>query len=158
MINACTKRGDVAGAEKWLTMMHRNGVEGNVVTYSTLISAYARVGNKPGAERCLAVMLGHGILPDGICYNAVIDTCAKARDVHGAEKWLAKMREAGLTLTTITYNAVIGACEMSGRWLLALAVLIPISGKVADRFGTKGAPISISTACEIGRASCRERV
>merc|ERR1719265_254407 len=89
-------------------------VEANVVTYSSVISAYARVGDKAGAERCLAKMLEGGIEADNICYNAVIDACAKAKHVTGAEKWMAKMKESGLQMTTVTYNAVINACAKSG--------------------------------------------
>merc|ERR1712149_62955 len=36
LINACSRSHDVAGAERWLERMIENGVEADVVSYSTL--------------------------------------------------------------------------------------------------------------------------
>ena len=73
-----------------------DGVEANVVSYSTVISGCAKQGDKASAERWLTKMLDSGIEADGICYNSVIDACAKVRDADGADAWMKKMIEAGV--------------------------------------------------------------
>merc|ERR1719359_1447232 len=44
MINAFAQKGDAHGAEKWLIRMVKSGIEANVVSFSTVITACARVG------------------------------------------------------------------------------------------------------------------
>merc|ERR1719428_2648622 len=49
LINAFAQKGDAYGAEKWLIHMVQSGIEANVVSFSTVITACARVGDKAAA-------------------------------------------------------------------------------------------------------------
>jgi len=69
------------------------GIEANVQSYSTVISAFAKVGDADGAERLLAQMDKAGIKGDTISFTSVINACAKVGDVKKAERgWSACSR------------------------------------------------------------------
>jgi pentatricopeptide repeat protein len=50
----------------------------NLVSYSTVVAAYARVAQPDDAMRVLRRMCAHGISPDLVTYNAVLDAYARA--------------------------------------------------------------------------------
>merc|ERR1719214_102578 len=102
-------------AAQWLSKMIEAGVEANVQSYSSVISAFARVGDVSGVEHWLRAMEDVGIKGDTISFTAAINACARTGDMHRAEGWLAKMLDAGVEPNVITFNAVIAACAKAGN-------------------------------------------
>merc|ERR550537_1588905 len=90
------------------------GVQANVQSYSTVVSAFAKAGDAAGAERWLERMHAAGIKGDTISFTTVINACAQVGDVRKAETWIVRMLESGVEPNTITFNAVIAACAKAG--------------------------------------------
>ena len=65
--------------------MMDNGVEPNVVAFSTLIKACAQSGNVEAAEKWLRTMMDSGVEPDVVSFSTVINACAQAGNVQAAE-------------------------------------------------------------------------
>merc|ERR1719238_1278242 len=125
------------------------GVEANVQSYSTVVSAFAKAGDADGAETWLAKMHDAGIKGDTISFTAVINACAKVGSVAKAESWLVRMLECGVEPNLITFNAVVSACAKSGNgrraeeWLdkMKQAEVMPNSfsyNQAAKPYVTKG--------------------
>ena len=56
VIDACAKASDTSRAEYWMKQMRKQGIEPNVITYTTMINAYARFGHMTQAEKWLNEM------------------------------------------------------------------------------------------------------
>lgn len=70
--------GNWEGAEDVLRRMNRiKEMEPNVITYSSVINAYANKGNWQGAENVLRRMQYQGVQPNIITYNSLITAYAK---------------------------------------------------------------------------------
>merc|ERR1719236_73027 len=80
------------------------GVEANLQSYSTVVSAFAKAGDAAGAERWLERMHEAGIKGDTISFTTVINACANAGDVERAESWLVRMLESNVEPNTITFS------------------------------------------------------
>lgn len=95
----------------------------DLVSYNTVIDAFAKIGDVLGAERWYEALLKSDFAPDVISHNALINACARASDVKGAERWLQKALDSGLSPDIVSYNSVINACVWSGdlnsakRWV-----------------------------------------
>ena len=53
MVNASARKGDAAGAERWLEKMDDAGIKGDTISFTTVINACARVGDVKKAEAWL---------------------------------------------------------------------------------------------------------
>lgn len=58
--------------------MLQTGMRPDVVSFSTVIHAYARAGDVESAEAWFLQMLTEGVEANVISYNSVMDACAKA--------------------------------------------------------------------------------
>ena len=112
-------------AEAWLTRMvtpSKNATEPpstvlpNVVTYTTLISAYANRGDISRVEHLLTTMQNEGVLPNTVTYTAVIKCCVKAKDVAAAMVWFELMQNEGIPVNEVTYRWIQHGHENAGNW------------------------------------------
>ena len=62
MVNACVRTNNFRKAESWFGVMREHGVEPDVVTYTTVLSAYARSGEIDKAEALVEQMRTSGIV------------------------------------------------------------------------------------------------
>ena len=71
------RMGDIAGAERALAIMEQKGVAADVVSYSTVIDAYAKKGDIAGAKRALARMKENGVGAEGggVCFSSFPWVC-----------------------------------------------------------------------------------
>ncbi|CAK0884406.1 unnamed protein product, partial [Prorocentrum cordatum] len=115
-------------AEQWLSaLIGEDLFSPDVVSYNTVIHAYARTGNVDRAEFWLQQMVkanlvpneDHHLKPNDICYNAVIKACVNCRSFQRAEVWMLRMRREGFALTPMTYNLFIHGCAQAGDLTLA---------------------------------------
>merc|ERR1719265_259243 len=90
-------------------------MQADVVSYSTVINAFAKLGDARSAEQWLTKMIDAGVEANVQSYSTVVSAFAKAGDADGAEKWLARMHDAGIKGDTISYTAVINACAKVGN-------------------------------------------
>jgi len=112
-VNACAKC-DEPPAGKQMEKMSSSKAESNVVTYSSMIDAYAKVGDRDGAERWHRRMLERGLQPNGHTLSSVITACAKAGDALAASRYLMSMEKARIQLDVVVYGSVLNACAKAG--------------------------------------------
>merc|ERR1719492_151114 len=109
VVDACAKC-DESPVEKQVEKMNSSKTESNVITYSSMIDAYAKVGDRDGAERWHRRMLERGLQPNGHTFSSVITACAKAGDASAANQYLMSMEKAGIQPDVVVYGSVLNAC------------------------------------------------
>lgn len=63
MLDACAKAGGPQSAESWLQRMLDKGVQPNVISFATVIHAFARKGDENKAQHWQSKMLEMGVEP-----------------------------------------------------------------------------------------------
>jgi len=105
-------------------MANSSVVKPDLITYSTLVKAYAENGNVTSAVKMLQHMLDHGLRPDEIIFNAVLTTCStfplKAASVM---QTFEKLNSLGMRPTTSTLSILVKALALSQSWTIALRVV-----------------------------------
>ena len=92
--------------------MMSNGVEINIITYSTLINGYCKVKNMECAMGLYTEMMIKGLVPDVVIYTALIDGHFKDCNTKSALKIYKEMMESGLTPNVFTLTCLIdGLCK-----------------------------------------------
>jgi pentatricopeptide repeat protein len=92
------------------------GLEANVVTFGTLMSAAERAGSLDGVNRVFQLMRQAGVEPNEVVYGAALSCCRKAGDAERALLLLRKMIRDGLEANIVTFNTVLTAqVEVKGR-------------------------------------------
>ncbi|CAK0884405.1 unnamed protein product, partial [Prorocentrum cordatum] len=99
-------------AEQWLSaLIGEDLFSPDVVSYNTVIHAYARTGNVDRAEFWLQQMVKANLVPNEVTMGSLINACAEAGKLNRAERILEAMTEDHhLKPNDICYNAVIKAC------------------------------------------------
>jgi pentatricopeptide repeat protein len=123
MLDVCAKAGEEQQASLVMKMMNANGVEPNVVTYSTLVSMYAILAERGDrrapykAMRALDEMRSLGLVPNEFSYSSAIAACAGATNSIGCtaavelgRMLLAAMKRDGLRVTAVPYNTLLAGC------------------------------------------------
>jgi len=133
LLSAYAANGNVEGAEAVLGRMRAGGagdgragtgggdwgkgVEPNVVTYSSLMNAYAMCGQVEGAEAVLERMQVQGVQPNLITFNSLATAYARDGNIAGAADVLRRMQtDAHVMPNTVSYNAVLSAHAQLGSW------------------------------------------
>mmetsp|Transcript_92653 Transcript_92653/g.262268 ORF Transcript_92653/g.262268 Transcript_92653/m.262268 type:complete len:448 (-) Transcript_92653:105-1448(-) len=120
MIKMCGKLKRVHDAEELFGEMQRAGLEPSIVTYSSMITAYAMVGKWEEASELLAQIRGSGEWAEyettskQIVINGAITACARKGKYDEARKLMESMRSEGIPVQHSHYNALLTAC-VSGR-------------------------------------------
>merc|ERR550514_1958448 len=96
--------------------MHEAGIQGDTISYTTVINACAQTGDVEKAESWLVRMLESNVEPNTITFNAVIAACAKKGDGRRANEWLEKMRLAGILPNSFSYNTAAKAHAARGDY------------------------------------------
>jgi len=114
-IDAFAKFGDMQGAEQLLKEMEKEGLEPDIVTFSSLINACGNErGDSTRALRYLELMKERGLKPNAYTFNCMVDALAKSGDLDGAERLLLEMEEqSGLQANVVTFTSLIHACANS---------------------------------------------
>merc|ERR1719262_1691478 len=93
---------------KLLESMRKEGVEPDLVTYSSLVKGYSLAGDVRRGFKVLEEMKASGkLLPDEIMYNVLLDGCAKESLVDDALKLLQSMKDAGITPSNHTLSILV---------------------------------------------------
>ena len=81
----------------------------NLVTYNTLISAYARSGRRQEAFAIFMNMKDAGINPDRVSVTSLIKAAVEEGDLRAGRALLKDMKKAGIDADVVTYNTLIKA-------------------------------------------------
>ena len=87
-INVCAKSGDVAGAERLLQQIERLGFEPNVVTFSSLIDAYAKAESIDlnGVLNVLEMMKARGLKPNEATMTSAFGAYRSKQDLAATKE------------------------------------------------------------------------
>jgi len=118
LLDACAKADSWAGAEaceSWLEKILKEGIQAvNVISYATVVYAWARRGEEARAEKWMRKMVDDGIEPDAVSYNSMIHGCGVCGNPAGAERWIEEMQSRGIQASVTTYTTLIDACAKGG--------------------------------------------
>ena len=103
--------------------MIRCGIEPNVISYSSAISACEKEKQWGRTLNVLQEMTDRGIMPDVISYNSAISACEKGKQWEKAVALLQEMTDSGIMPDLISYSSAISACEKGKQWEKALDLL-----------------------------------
>ena len=87
------------------------GVEPNVITYTTLIKACTNAGASQAAVEVFYMMDAVGVKADLQAYNALMAVFSKEPNWEKCWSVLAAMRRAGIAPDVVSYNTILVACE-----------------------------------------------
>ena len=92
--------------------MEKNGMEPNLVTFNTLLTALYRKGQFFDGERVWATMENKNIAPDLVSYNARLRGMVLEKRIQDGIELLAKMEEKEIKPDVYSYNILIkGFCQ-----------------------------------------------
>jgi len=93
---------------KLLEHMRKEGVEPDLVTYSSLVKGYSLAGDVRRGFKVFEEMKSSGkVLPDEIIYNVLLDGCAREALVDEALKLLESMQGAGIAPSNHTLSILV---------------------------------------------------
>ena len=126
---ARAKNMDITAAEKLYNTMcepvlfNTPRPKKNVVTYNTMISAYANSDRRTDAFRLLSELMDAGFKPDKFTITSLLKAVVDDGDIDTAINLLSDMKKAGIKTDVVGYNTVIGAlCEKS-QWFEAKSLV-----------------------------------
>ncbi|KAK4435910.1 Pentatricopeptide repeat-containing protein, mitochondrial [Sesamum alatum] len=83
----------------------------NLVTWTTLISAYSQVGLSEKALNCFRLMvLDDGITPNDYTYVSAISACAQCGENEEGLRIFLRSLRMGVKVNEFSYGSVLGAC------------------------------------------------
>merc|ERR1719174_3528083 len=91
-----------------LDSMRKDGVEPDLVTYSSLVKGYSLAGDVRRGFKVLEEMRSSSKLhPDEIMYNVLLDGCARETLVDDALKLLQAMQKDGISPSNHTLSILV---------------------------------------------------
>merc|ERR1719321_1364432 len=134
MIDACARCGCMDRVPHLLESMRKEGVEPDLVTYSSLVKGYSLAGDVRRGFKVFEEMKSSGkVLPDEIMYNVLLDGCAKESLVEEALKLLESMQGAGITPSNHTLSILVKLLGRAKRVKEAFKVVEDLTVKYSLR-------------------------
>jgi len=105
-------------------MMRSPGVKPDLITYSTLVKAYADGGDVSSALNILESMLSQGVKADEIIFNSVLSCCStfpmkSTLVMHNFEKLI----DFGMKPTSTTLSILLKSLAHTDAWTVSLEIL-----------------------------------
>ncbi|XP_050227191.1 pentatricopeptide repeat-containing protein At3g29290 isoform X2 [Mercurialis annua] len=122
MISICGKTNNWVDAERIWRSMQNKGWHGTKITYSLLVSIFARCGQNDLALEAYNEMDQKGIIPKDDTYQAVIGVSAKEGKSELALNIFHNMLNRGVKPNLIACNALINSLGKAGQYKLAFMV------------------------------------
>jgi len=101
----------------------------NVVTYNTMISAYARIGRRKDAFALLKEMMDAGLKPDKYTITSLVKSVVEDEDIDTARNLLSDMKKAGIKGDVVGYNIVIRALCDKSQWFEAKQIVAEMEAR-----------------------------
>jgi len=116
LIDACARNQDMARVQPLLEDMHRQGIEPNVITYSTIVKGYCQENRIDKAFELFGEMKkSPSFRPDEITYNSLLDGCARHGFWDRGNGLLADMQRFGVRPSNFTLSVVVKLANRSKR-------------------------------------------
>merc|ERR1719158_1884674 len=134
MIDACARCWCMDRVPQLLECMRKEGVEPDLVTYSSLVKGYCLAGDVLRGFKVLEEMKSSGnLFPDEIMYNVLLDGCAKETLVDEALKLLQSMQDAGIPPSNHTLSILVKLLGRAKRVKEAFKVVEDLTAKYGLR-------------------------
>lgn len=101
----------------------------NVVTYNTMISAYARCKRRTDAFTLLNEMLDAGLKPDKYTITSLVKVVVEDGDTETALNLLSDMKKAGIKADAVGYNTVIRSLCENSQWFEAKSLVADMESR-----------------------------
>jgi len=88
----------------------------NVVTYNTMIAAYANAGRRKDAYTIFNSLRKADIMPDKFTTTSLINACINDGDLESAQTLMKNMRKASIEVDLYAYNTMIKALCNKLKW------------------------------------------
>jgi len=116
LIDACARNSDMSQVPQVLQDMAKDGLEPNIVTYSTILKGYCQENRLDKAFELLQEMKrSTKYRPDEITYNTLIDGCARYGLYEKGVQLLLEMQEAGVRPSNFTLSVLVKLATRSRR-------------------------------------------
>ena len=102
LLIACACAKDLRSGEKLMDYMEEEGIEPNVVVYTSFIKVYLSVDDEIGALECMKEMNKRGIPPNVHTYNALIKWYVYANQQHRVFETIAAMKRRNIEPNSCT--------------------------------------------------------
>jgi len=73
--------------------MREAGIPPNIVTYNTVMNAFAKIGRLNEVEKFYVELMDEALIPDGYTYGALVQACARAKRPDLAEQYFMQLME-----------------------------------------------------------------
>lgn len=95
--------------------MVKAGVKPNIISYSTLISAWSKQACSEKSVYWFDRLTADGLRPDVLTWKFVLRSFGNAGDAQGAETWLAKMRASSISIDAECLGVTSDAARRTKR-------------------------------------------
>jgi len=120
LIDACARSQDMARVGPLLEEMHRNDIEPNTITYSTVVKGYCQENNIEKAFELFREMKqSPSFRPDEITYNTLLDGCARHGMWEQGIGLVEDMQKVGVNPSNFTLSVLVKLANRSKHPQLA---------------------------------------
>lgn len=116
ILSALVKANDLSAIESVIKQMEPKK---NLVTYNTVIAAYAKSGKRKEAFDVFKELQKVGIKPDNVSVTSLIKVVVDDGDFETARSLLKDMKKAGIKADVVSYNTIIRRLCEDYKWFEA---------------------------------------
>eukprot|EP00557_Chaetoceros_sp_GSL56_P012533 CAMPEP_0176482110 /NCGR_PEP_ID=MMETSP0200_2-20121128/3198_1 /TAXON_ID=947934 /ORGANISM="Chaetoceros sp., Strain GSL56" /LENGTH=1118 /DNA_ID=CAMNT_0017878399 /DNA_START=2367 /DNA_END=5720 /DNA_ORIENTATION=+ len=116
VLSAIANSNDIEAAQD---LFEKMPAKKDLVSFNTMIGAYARAGMRQEAYAQFKMMKNSGVKPDKVTITALIKAVLTDDDFDSARQLLKDMKKAGIGADVVTYNTVIQALCAKSKWFEA---------------------------------------
>jgi len=109
-----------------------NGIQPDVYSYSSAISACGSAGRYEEAIDLIKMMRENGVQPNAIAYTGAISACARCGEWAPAMQLFIDMKADGIQCDVVAYNAIISALSNGNKAKMAYEFWNEMCGKGDD--------------------------
>jgi len=134
LVDVCARNGEIGRAGALLEDMAKQGIEPNLVTYSTILKGYCQENRLEEALALLETMKKTAHLqPDELAYNTVLDGCARQKSYARGVAVFKEMLSVGVRPSNFTLSVLVKLISRDKR----LHEAFEICYKVSSSYGFK---------------------
>jgi pentatricopeptide repeat protein len=116
LIDACARSGQMQRAEPLLKDMGEQGIEPNVITFSSVIKGYCSENRVDKAFELLEEMKKTStVVPDEVTYNTLLDGCARYGQFERGLAVLEEMKSVGVPPSNFTLSVLVKLANRSKK-------------------------------------------
>jgi pentatricopeptide repeat protein len=128
LIDVCARSGEMQRVQPLLEDMSNQGIEPNVITYSTVLKGYCSANRIDEAFELLEEMKKNkAICPDEVTYNTLLDGCARHGLYDRGLTVLAEMRAANVPPSNFTLSVLVKLASRSRKTSKAFELVRDLS-------------------------------